>query len=205
MSSNHHLPRDEDHEGGQPIRLPGVALTMWSGFDLYPRNFFNDTPLHVPICAPVPADLAAWWPLDETSGLSITDIDAAGVAVPSLDGASQPSALGAGGPTPITGVVGGAASFDGVDDYIEVPDNAALNFGAGDFTIDAWVKTTQSSGVNVILDKRVQQPKGYSLYLYNGNLGLQLAVGGSYANYNSNAYVADGNWHHIGVTVDRDR
>ena len=44
-SSMHHMPRQEDgrYEGGF---WKGVALVMWSGFDLRPRNLFDDTPLH---------------------------------------------------------------------------------------------------------------------------------------------------------------
>lgn len=41
----HHLPRDEDGEfvGNS---WHGVALLMWGGFDLRPRNLFDNTPLH---------------------------------------------------------------------------------------------------------------------------------------------------------------
>jgi primary-amine oxidase len=41
----HHVPRVEDfgREGFDPRR--GVALTMWGGFQLRPRNFFDKTPL----------------------------------------------------------------------------------------------------------------------------------------------------------------
>jgi Cu2+-containing amine oxidase len=44
VSPMHHLPRDEDgmFVGGS---WRGVALLMWSGFDLRPRNFFSRTPL----------------------------------------------------------------------------------------------------------------------------------------------------------------
>lgn len=41
----HHRPRDED--GGIVAGFwEGVALTMWGGFDLRPRNLFDGTPLH---------------------------------------------------------------------------------------------------------------------------------------------------------------
>jgi primary-amine oxidase len=41
----HHLPRDED---GRTVdgTWQGVALVMWGGFDLRPRNLFDETPLH---------------------------------------------------------------------------------------------------------------------------------------------------------------
>jgi len=206
MSSNHHLPRDEDHEYAQPVRLPGVALVMWSGFDLYPRNLFDDTPLHEPPCAMVPPGLVGWWPLDEISGAtSVAALDDLGGSVVSNFGVPQPSAIGAAnGPAPVPGVVGGALSFDGTDDYVEIPSSNALNFGAGDFSIDAWIKTTQDTGVAVILDKRQMSPyQGYHLFTSNGNLFLQLAAGGTYSNYPASAFVADGTWHHIAVAVNR--
>jgi len=52
LSSVYHLPRSED---GKPYVIPigsgysvlrGVALAMWSGFDLRPRDFFDETPLY---------------------------------------------------------------------------------------------------------------------------------------------------------------
>ena len=36
---------------------------------------------------------------------------------------------------------GGASGlFDGTGDYLTIPDHADFNFGAGDFTIDFWVR-----------------------------------------------------------------
>jgi primary-amine oxidase len=44
ISPLHHMPRSEDgkEEGG----WNGVALTMWGGFDLRPRDLFDGTPLY---------------------------------------------------------------------------------------------------------------------------------------------------------------
>jgi Cu2+-containing amine oxidase len=44
ISPLHHMPRSEDgkEEGG----WKGVALTMWGGFDLRPRDLFDGTPLY---------------------------------------------------------------------------------------------------------------------------------------------------------------
>ena len=36
-----------------------------------------------------------------------------------------------GGPTPTTGQIGGALNFDGVDDYINVPNSPSLDAGLG--------------------------------------------------------------------------
>jgi hypothetical protein len=204
MSSSHHHPRDEDFEGLQPIQLPGVALVMWSGFDLHPHNLLNDTPLHKPACAAVPSGLVAWWSFDEGSGATkVFGSDASGK--PGLNnGTPQPSALGAGGPIPVPGAIRGALAFDGIDDYVQIPDAPSLDFGKGDFTIDAWLRTTQKNTTAVILDKRQSSPlRGYYLYTKAGKLAIQLVAGGKPVDYISQSYVADGNWHHIGITVDR--
>jgi len=156
-------------------------------------------------CVPPPADMAAWWPLDETTGPIAADI--AGFPT---------NGTHFNGPTPLAGMVAGALSFDGVDDYVEVADHPSLNFGQGNLSVDAWIRTSDSSGVKIILDKRVEAAsvQGYSLFLANGLLGFQLADGvgsnicstlpsASCTNYSSGAFVANGQWHHIAVTVDR--
>ncbi len=50
MSPGYHLPRDEDGLFRGPndqMQVRGVALTMWCGFELRPRNVFEKTP-HFP-------------------------------------------------------------------------------------------------------------------------------------------------------------
>jgi hypothetical protein len=96
-------------------------------------------------------------------------------------------------------------SFDGVNDYVQSPHQPWLNMGTGNFSIDAWIKTS-STPLQVILDKRQSTPvRGYSLFLSNGFLGLQLAdgAGAGFTNYTSTINVANGTWNFIGVTVDR--
>jgi len=44
-TSMHHLPRSEDGKFVNGV-WDGVALLMWSGFDLRPRDLFDTTPLH---------------------------------------------------------------------------------------------------------------------------------------------------------------
>ena len=39
---------------------------------------------------------------------------------------------------------GSSFTLDGSGDYISSPYNADFNFGAGDFTVEAWINTTQS-------------------------------------------------------------
>jgi uncharacterized repeat protein (TIGR01451 family) len=163
--------------------------------------------LQVTGCVTPPANMTAWWPLDETSGTTAADI------------AGFPNnGTHVNGPTPTPGKVGGALRFDGVDDHVSVSDHAELDVGTGNFTLDAWVRTQASSGVVVLVDKRSgPTPLGYSLFLANGRLGFQMANGvGSSAcaptptpgvacvNYVASApSVADGQWHHVAAVVDR--
>ncbi len=147
------------------------------------------------VTPPAAANMVAWWPLDESTGTASADL--AGFA----NNGAQVN-----GPTAVAGVVGGALSFDGNDDYLEVADHAELQLGTGDFSFDAWVQTSANDMV-VLLDKRSVDnqwnPTGYHVYAYQGRLGIQLSDGTANS-YTSAAFIADGLWHHIAVTVDRD-
>lgn len=146
-------------------------------------------------CALAPSDMVSWWPFDEPGGPVAHDI------------AGYPNdGTYVGAPTPVPGVVQLALEFDGVGDYVQVPDQAELNLGTGDFTIDAWVRLESSTPVHTILDKRSVSSSavaGYLLFTNSGYLCLQLADG-THTNYPSGLFVADGQWHHVAVTVDRD-
>lgn len=99
-------------------------------------------------------------------------------------------------------------SFDGVNDYGLIPNGPALNFGTGDFSLSFCVRTTSSSGMQVLVDKRTENSgllQGYVAYLDSGRAAFQMASAGVGANFNSGAFVADGQWHRIAITVDRDQ
>ena len=50
---------------------------------------------------------------------------------------------------------GYSVAFDGTGDYLSVANNAAFNFGTGDFTLEAWIYVTTFASNSVILDKRL--------------------------------------------------
>jgi hypothetical protein len=50
-----------------------------------------------------------------------------------------------------TASYGGSGYFDGTGDYLSVPDNAAWDFGTGDFTIEAWYYPTTSNAQQIIV------------------------------------------------------
>lgn len=165
-------------------------------------------------CVNPPSNMVAWFALDEASGTKAGDLAQFGPkTINSTQFDSPIDGIYYGSPQHLTGTAGwvsNAVKFDGINDYVEAPNHPSLNFGTGDFSIDAWVKIDHPNdalGVRVIVEKREQIGKqyyGYSLFLYNGKLGLQLADGTPY-NYGSNLTVpADGQWHFVAVTIDRN-
>ena len=44
-----------------------------------------------------------------------------------------------GGDKGVPGKLGKAFSFDGVNDYVEIPDSDDWNFGSGNFTLGMWI------------------------------------------------------------------
>jgi hypothetical protein len=161
-------------------------------------------------CTKRPAGLDAWWPLDEATGNQAYDIVSG--ADGTLSGAVHLPA----------GFSLGALTFDGTAAFVEVPNNGAVDVAQGDFTIDAWVRKPQASppGVGVLFDKRAQisggATQGWSLFLVNGRVGVQLADGvgnsmcsstpgvSSCTNFISNTTVDDGAWHFVAASVRRN-
>ncbi len=140
-------------------------------------------------CINPPSGMVAWWP---------GEFSAEDISGNTLNGAEQ------GGAIYSSGKVDQAFSFDGVNDYIEVPNASSLNFGTGDFSIDAWVLTAGNTGTHVLLDKRDLSSGylGYEVFVSAGKIGLQLDDG-NYTNFGSNAQIANNQWHHIAITVER--
>ena len=149
-----------------------------------------------PVCTPAPFNMVAWWPLDEPTGTT---------AIETVIGNNGTDTNA---PLHVTGKVKGARTFNGTTNYVQAADAAALNFGTGDLTIDAWVRTTQGNGLQGIVDKRFADPEaGYSLYLKQGRLAFLLAEPSTFSGVeywsNTTPYIADGQWHHVAAVERR--
>ena len=118
-----------------------------------------------------------------------------------------------GGATFVPGKVGQAFSFNGTDAYVRVPDNANLYPGAGPFTVDAWIKTTQMSAGNAVILAHYECanscPNGgansvYAMYV-NGDgklIGFLRDSAGTSQAITSAKVVADGVYHHFALVRD---
>ena len=80
-------------------------------------------------CTPPPPNMTSWWPGDGNAN-DIQD----GNHGTLLNGAAF-----------APGMVGQAFSFDGVDDFVEVPNSPSLN-PTNQITVDAWYKPVSFSG-----------------------------------------------------------
>ncbi len=169
---------------------------------------------------PPDTTMVAWYPFDEPSGATTSADLAAGNTGAQINGS-----LGT-----FPGKVFGAASFNGINQYVQSASTVVNNFGPatnpspfgcsnggsacyGNFSIDTWINIPANApaGVMVILDKRdAATLVGYHFWVYkalNGSQYLGLGLGDAangYLNYVSFPQVLyTGNWQHVAVTVVR--
>lgn len=83
-----------------------------------------------------PSGAVAWWTFNNINGALALDEagDNNGIIV---------------GATPTPGEVGGGLAFDGVDDFVSVPNSSAWDFGSGDFSITFWANFASAPGGSI--------------------------------------------------------
>lgn len=98
--------------------------------------------------------------------------------------------------------------FDGSGDYLSLPDNAALELGSSDITIEMWINTTNSTQYSTLYSRTINFfASGDWTLLMNNSSSTGGEVGLYVANYStsspllvtSGVSVRDGVWHHIAV------
>ena len=100
---------------------------------------------------------------------------------------------------------GFSVAFDGTGDYFTAADNANLDLGSGDFTIEGWINTTVSNGGYVTaVSKWGSSNQSYMVRAASTDIGAGWSF--FYSTNGSNYFtvfgssVNDGAWHHIAVT-----
>jgi len=86
----------------------------------------------LPLCAPAPSGLVAWWPGDDNP----------------YEFVNKENGVLQGGATYAAGKVGDAFRFDGSTGYVQVANRPLWNFGANDFTIDLWARFSTVTGTD---------------------------------------------------------
>ena len=170
--------------------VTGVSGGVFGGLAPYP--------LSVPGCVVPPANMISWWPGDGNAN------DIQGGSNGTLQGAT----------TFVPGEVLQAFSFDGIVDYVLVPDNANQNTGA-QITVDAWVLLPNPFPPSV-----VTVPEIISKHTLNMNDGYRFETSNSPPRSVFNALfieitttdgffdlkvpdvITPGTWQHVAATYD---
>jgi Concanavalin A-like lectin/glucanases superfamily len=156
-------------------------------------------PTQAQTCTPPPqqADLVSWWSLDETTGTAISDHTGLnpGTATSSIGSSSSSSSIRS-----FPGTVGTGLNFWG-SGRVKTVHNGSLDFGmTNSFTIDAWIKGTDSP---IVVNYNLTTRHGYSVYIRAGNLTLDMDNGAPAVTSWTGPPIAPNVWTFIAVVVDR--
>ena len=132
--------------------------------------------------------LVAEWHFDEGSGSVLKDSSGNG-----NDGVIY-------GATWVEGKYGGALSFDGVNDYIEIPDSPELSGGTGKSkTVELWFNMEKEGSLVTKYASASNKDWGLS----TSNVIFYYETGGRDIRFTSGTTISTGEWHHIAFTFER--
>jgi hypothetical protein len=103
-----------------------------------------------------------------------------------------------------TGKIGKAFTFDGVNDYVSLPDNS-LNF-TGDFTTSFWFYANAFTGQDSFVTcENWSSPNdnGWYIYHYQGNLAFSVYNGINSTGWKTSTTITTGTWYHVVVVKNR--
>jgi hypothetical protein len=133
--------------------------------------------------------MVSYWNFDEGSGT--TAYDSVGCNDGTIYGATWAN---------------GALEFDGVDDYVEVPDDASLDI-TNEITVGVWVKNT-GTGNQVVVDKRqiTRNPPGWWRISIgsDGSPSFQVSKDDVWRALTWESSIRDDTWHHVVGVMNGD-
>lgn len=134
-------------------------------------------------CVPAPQGLISWVPLDD---------DATALVGP--DGIGY-------GATGTIGMVDGAFRFNGVNDRIDLGNDAVFLAAFQELSIDAWVKPTQHQQNGTVVSKT--ELDGWAMRISNGELRAEIRTEGGNMNVNFGS-VPLNEYSFVAITYDSD-
>lgn len=95
-------------------------------------------------------------------------------------------------------------SLDGTDDFINVNGVATNIASMTNFSVSAWVKTTQTLSDGIVFRAAQSRAIHVGFYIHQGYLVTTVNGGGLTEGWdNGGANIADGNWHHLVMTYTK--
>lgn len=169
------------------VRIYNRALSPAEAQELY--NF-----------APGPV---AYYDFEEGQGTSLKDKSGNNVTA-TLGG----DGLGTDIPLWTSGKFGKALYFDGSNDYVSISNPSIDDFGKGEMTATAWIKTSSTSFAEIIDNKGAgSNASGFNLQLEGGTGKPYFRIANGTTQNNTGAgptnVAADGKWHHIAGVLER--
>lgn len=150
------------------------------------------TPIPTPTHTLTPSSgLSAYWKLDETIGT---------IAYDSSENNNTGTVNGA---TWITGVVGNALDFDGIDDYINSGNGNSLNITGNEMSITAWIYP-KSLAERYIVSKFNGDTvtSGYNFLITSGNIYFRLGDGTTRYQFAPFHEMSTNAWYHFVAVYD---
>lgn len=175
-------PESPNEGQAMKINLNKVIGPVLAGVGL---SFLPST--HAASCVSPPAGLVSTWTGDGTAN----DITGNNHGV-SLNGAAF-----------APGKVGLAFQFDGVNDYVQVPDNPSWAFGVNDFTIELWANFAASGGSRALVasDAGSGGNNKWIFWLESGLLRFRIDGTPGSVNIGTGLFSPTTNrWYHLAVT-----
>jgi hypothetical protein len=150
-------------------------------------------------CVSAGANLISYWKFDESSGYTAYD----------SQGSNNGTIYGA---TWVTGQINGVLNFDGINDYVNIPNNSSQQISTNQITLAAWIKLSANVGNTqgrIICKQTVGNGNiswGFELFGsgYGGSTGNQLVFHDSSGtvSYNciSSTHLELNRWYYVAVT-----
>jgi hypothetical protein len=100
------------------------------------------------------------------------------------------------------GKLGGACSFNAVNEYINVPNSSSM--GVSNLTISAWIYVTDTTGNDMDVAEKGPHLGGWELQMWRGGqIGHNYLIlrGGSIDAVFATSLIPAGEWHHVAGTI----